>query len=227
MAARLIEVAAPVSPAAVVLVLHGGAARSPGQPVSPWQLSVLRMIPVARRVRKAGRGRLAVFRLLNTARGWDPTLADVRWALEQLRTRFGDLPIGLVGHSLGGRTALMARTEPGVAGVVALAPWLEVADASTLLRNQAQHPSPSRVLVVHGDADRVARIDRARSVAQAVSTVAEVGFITVDDGSHSMLRHRRLFDSSAADFAAAVLFDTPARTEPVREVLEGEAWIRV
>lgn len=228
MAARLIEVAAPKAPTAVVLVLHGGAARSAGQAVSPWQLSVLRMIPVARRIRKAGRGRLAVFRLLNTARGWDPQLADVRWALAQLADRFGDVPVGLVGHSLGGRTALLARTEPGVRSVVALAPWVEVSDSSQLIaRGRAADSRDDRVLIVHGSADRVARIDRSRLVAQALSTTAPVAFITVDEGSHSMLRHHSIFDRSAAQFMAATLLDEPPVDGPVRDVLDGDPWIRV
>ena len=68
---RLIDTRVPHRPEGVVLVLHGGANR-PGNPmVSPTQLSVIRMVPVARRVARAGRGRLAVLRLLNSVRGWD------------------------------------------------------------------------------------------------------------------------------------------------------------
>ncbi len=109
---RLLETRVPPRPEAAVLVLHGGANR-PGNPmVSPTQLSVLRMIPVARRIARAGDDRLAVFRLLNSVRGWDSQrtpVADVEWALGLLAERFGaDLPIGLVGHSLGGRAALLA-----------------------------------------------------------------------------------------------------------------------
>lgn len=227
MAAQLIDVAVPEAPTAAVLVLHGGAARAPGQPVSPWQLSVLRMIPVAHRIKKAGHGRLAVFRLLNSARGWDSGLTDVRWALAEIAARFGGLPVGLVGHSLGGRTALMARTEPQVRSVVALAPWVEVSDSSRLIAQGRAASQESRALIVHGSADRVARIDRARLVAQALSTTAEVGFITVDDGSHSMLRHHSTFDRSAAQFMAATLLDEPPADGPVREVLDGDLWIRV
>lgn len=230
MAARLIEVTVPTAPIAVVLVLHGGAARWAGQPVSPRQLSVLRMIPVAHRIKKAGHGRLAVFRLLNTARGWDPRLTDVRWALAEIASRFGDLPVGLVGHSLGGRTALLARTEPQVQSVVALAPWVEIADSRPLISAHARRRAggrDSRVLVVHGSADRVARIDRARLVAQALSTTAEVGFITVEEGSHSMIRHHAIFDRSAAEFMAATLLDEPPTTGPVKDVLDGDLWLQV
>ena len=49
MLAKLVEVTSPRNPEAVVLVLHGGAGRGDVVHVSPAQLSVLRMIPTARR----------------------------------------------------------------------------------------------------------------------------------------------------------------------------------
>src|SRR6478735_4757255 len=104
---KLIDVRVPKQPTGVVLVLHGGAARRESAMVSPTQLSVLRMIPIARRLAHAGRGRLAVFRLLNSRRGWDAhhtPVHDARWALEEIAGRLGHrLPTALVGHSLGGR----------------------------------------------------------------------------------------------------------------------------
>ena len=45
---------------------------------------------------------------------------DVRWALGEVADRLGsELPTGLVGHSLGGRAALLAGGEPPVRSVVA------------------------------------------------------------------------------------------------------------
>ena len=52
--ARLVETTAPRDPAGVVLVLHGGASRRETVRVSPTQLSVLRMIPIAARVARVG-----------------------------------------------------------------------------------------------------------------------------------------------------------------------------
>ncbi|MCW2818588.1 MAG: alpha/beta hydrolase, partial [Marmoricola sp.] len=89
---RLISTRLPRDPAAVALVLHGGGAREAGTAVSPTQLSVLRMLPVAGRLARAGRGRLAVFRLLNSTRGWDSShtpVDDARWALDQIAERLG------------------------------------------------------------------------------------------------------------------------------------------
>src|SRR3954452_22230796 len=113
--ARLVPTRVPRHPEGVVLVLHGGASRRDRVRVSPTQLSVLRMVPIARRIAAAGRGRLAVFRLLNSTRGGDNShtpVEDVRWALSEIRSRYGDpLLVCLVGHSLGGRAALLAGDQ--------------------------------------------------------------------------------------------------------------------
>ena len=59
----------PAGPAGVVLMLHGGASRRANVMVSPAQLSVLLMIPIARRIARIAPQRLAVFRVLNPRRG--------------------------------------------------------------------------------------------------------------------------------------------------------------
>lgn len=202
---RLVETAVPSRPEGVVLVLHGGGSRGTA-PVSPAQLSVLRMVPVAARVARAGRGRLAVLRLLNSSRGWTgrPTpVDDVAWALDRVRDRFGaDLPVALVGHSLGGRAALLGATDRQVRSVVALATWLS--------GSERVGPLPGRdVLLVHGDADRVARIAPAAAAARRLASSARVGFVTVRGGSHSMLRHHASFDGLAAQWTAATLLGDP------------------
>lgn len=195
--ARLITTYAPKSPDAVVLVLHGGASRPGHAEVSPAQLSVLRMVPVARRIARAGRGRIAVLRLLNTHRGWDTAhtpIDDVAWALAQVRERYGDLPVGLVGHSLGGRAALLAGALPGVRTVVALNPWVYPTDRADLAGRD--------VLVVHGTDDRVASPERARVVASAIPSAT---FLPIDGGKHAMLRHGARFERAATDFVVSSL----------------------
>lgn len=198
---RLIDTAVPAGAEGVVIVLHGGASRTQGTRVSPAQLSVVRMIPIAQRVARTGRGRLAVFRLLNSVRGWDasPTpLDDARWALEQVRQRLGDLPVCLIGHSLGGRAAILSSAEPAVHSVIALAPWVYPQDG----RVQA---TGRRILIVHGTDDRVASPARAEAAARLLRTSAQVSLVWVEGGKHSMLSHRDEFDGLAADFAAATL----------------------
>ena len=88
---RLVAIREPAHAEGVVLVLHGGASRGERVMVSPTQLSVLRMIPTARAVARAGRGRLAVYRLLNSYRGWDSQhtpVADTDWAVKQQAAAF-------------------------------------------------------------------------------------------------------------------------------------------
>jgi dienelactone hydrolase len=180
------------------------------------------MVPVARRIARAGRHRVAVFRLLNSSRGWNDRhtpVDDVRWALGQVRQRLGgDLPISLVGHSLGGRAALLAAGSTSVVSAVALAPWVYPEDG------QAGLPPGRQVLIVHGSDDRIAAPAKAVTVAQTLAASASVGFVCIRGGRHAMLRHGRRFDGLAADFAVATVLGTPARGL-VGRVLAGERWL--
>jgi alpha-beta hydrolase superfamily lysophospholipase len=219
--ARLITTRAPKSPEGLVLVLHGGASRRDSPAVSPTQLSVLRMVPIARRLASAGRGRLAVVRLLNSVRGWDTRhtpVEDVRWALEQLRSEYDGLPTCLVGHSLGGRAALLAGDQPEVTSVVALNPWIHPQDRVDL----AGRP----VLVVHGTADRIADPRRSAAMTKELSRTTVAGYLRVNGGKHAMLRHRSVFEGAAADFARATLLGADVKG-PVAELLDGERVVTV
>ncbi|MGA9856519.1 MAG: alpha/beta fold hydrolase [Solirubrobacteraceae bacterium] len=220
---RLIEVSLPERPAGIVLVLHGGASRRGSMRVSPTQLSVLRMIPIAQRISALSRTELAVFRVLNTTRGWGTghtPADDARWALrracERLERR---LPACLVGHSLGGRAALLTAGHPEVHSVVALAPWVYPTDAVSGVDGKP-------ILVVHGDADRIASPERSEALARRLGDSADVGYISVRGGTHSMLRRHRLFDSLAAEFAAATLLGSPT-DGPIGRVRNGESFIEV
>lgn len=216
---RLVDVRTPRDPEGVVLVLHGGAAREGRPMVSPTQLSVVRMVPVARRLARAGGGRLAVHRLLNTYRGWDSEhtpVDDARRALATLRQRYADRPVALVGHSLGGRAALLAGQADGVAAVVALNPWVYPSDDADL--------TGRRVLVVHGTDDRIALPARAEAVARRLARRADVGFVRVPGGKHAMLRQGSVFERAAADFVTAALLGARIDDGPVARVLAGEAF---
>ncbi|MGI8879016.1 MAG: hypothetical protein ACR2KJ_00575, partial [Jatrophihabitans sp.] len=81
--AKLVATHVPRDPVGAVLLLHGGASRRAGMLVSPTQLSVLRMTPIASRVEHLGGDRLAVYRLLNSTRGWNRShtpVDDATWA---------------------------------------------------------------------------------------------------------------------------------------------------
>ena len=209
--ARLLTVGTAPEPRGAVLVLHGGASRRETMEVSPAQLSVLRMIPIARRIAREGRGELAVFRLLNSRRGWETghtPVHDVRWALEQLPRILGrTLPICLVGHSLGGRAALLAAGEPSVASAVALAPWVLPSDDPPEVEGKP-------LLIIHGSDDRVGSPTRAAALAARLRQKTEVSFVLVAGARHAMLRHHGEFSRRAAEFAIATLLRNRAGASP-------------
>ncbi|MFD1824171.1 MULTISPECIES: alpha/beta hydrolase [Mumia] len=224
MPARLLPVRVPRSATGAVLVLHGGGSREDGAVVSRFQPSVVRMVPVAWRLARVGHGTLAVYRLLNSHRGWvegQSPLDDVRWGLGEIRDRHEGVPVGLVGHSLGGRAALLSAGEPSVHSVVALAPWV-YADDGTKVDPRGRH-----LMVVHGTEDHVSDLGRAERVVDALRRSAQAGLVLVEGGTHGMLRRRGRFESLAADFVAATMLDR-APTEPaVRDVLDGAARVLV
>jgi alpha-beta hydrolase superfamily lysophospholipase len=219
--ARLLPVRAPTRPEGVVIVLHGGASRGERAMVSPAQLSVLRMVPVAHRIARAGGSRLAVHRLLNSHRGWDTRttpVMDVAWALARVARQHGDLPVALVGHSLGGRAALLGGGDPHVRSVVALNPWVHPTDRVDL--------AGRRVLVVHGTDDRVALPSRSAELADRLAATTDVGYVSVPGARHAMLRHGRTFETYAAEFVTATLLGTAPRSRAVAAVLDGEAYVQ-
>ena len=103
-----------------------------------------------------------------------------------------------MGHSLGGRAALLAGARPAVRTVVALNPYLYPHDGQGRLVGR-------RVLIAHGTRDRVASLATAETVARALSSTAAISFIRVVDGKHAMLARHRVFDTLAADFVRASL----------------------
>ena len=220
MSRRLVPVRRPSAPEGVVVVLHGGASRGEQVRVSPAQLSVLRMVPVAHRIAHAGRSRLAVHRLLNSHRGWDSgttPVADARWAIDRVRDEHGDVPVAMVGHSLGGRAALLAGDHPAVTGVVALNPWVLPADRVDLRGR--------RVLVVHGTDDRIASPSRSADLARRLAATTSVGYVSLPGAKHAMLRHARAFEAYAADFVTATLLGTAPRSDAVAAVLAGSTYV--
>lgn len=132
-------------------------------------------------------------------------LRDVHWALGQLRDRFStQIPVCLVGHSLGGRAALLAAREPAVVSAVALAPWVLPSDAPHGIDGKA-------ILIVHGDRDRIASPSRSAQLARRMSDHARVDYITVPGGKHAMLRRHNEFSGPAAEFACASLLQASTR----------------
>ena len=95
----------------------------------------------------------------------DP-VADARWALAEVRRELGDLPVCLLGHSMGARTAVHVADEQHVVGVVGLAPWWPADEPVDALRGK-------RLVGAHGRRDRITSYRQsARFVARAADVAA-------------------------------------------------------
>jgi dienelactone hydrolase len=213
---------------AVALVLHGGRAQGTG-PVRASQLAVLRMVPFAIALRRAGAvDGLAVARLRYVQRGWNGAarapVADARWALAELERRFPGTPVALVGHSMGGRAALYVADHPTVRAVVALAPWIENGDPVTQLAGR-------RVLIAHGTRDRMTSPPASAGYARnAARVAASVSFVSVQDERHAMLRRARVWRELTTGFVLGVLWarqpagtGQPRTTNVLAQALAGRA----
>lgn len=192
----------PADAEAVVLVLHGGAAKSRREN-EWWHLPVLRLLPVANAVARAGRGRVAVARLRFAVRGWndmeESPVADARWGLEQVRAAYPGLPIGVIGHSMGGRVAIRVAGDPGVRAVVGLASWVEWGDV-------AQGRPGVSALLLHGDRDRITRPKGSRHMVRELARLGvDAEYVEVPGEGHAFLRHPVTVDRRAAEWVVGRL----------------------
>jgi dienelactone hydrolase len=187
----------------VVLVLSGGKANSFAA-AAPSQLTAVRMRPFAAALHRRGRSRgLAVWTVRYRFRGWNGAqrspVADVQWALEEVRRRHGDVPVAIVGHSMGGRAALAAAGDRSVRAVCALAPWTLSGDLVSQLEGRT-------VLIAHGSLDVVTSPKASREYAHRAARVAErVGYVEVSGDLHAMLVRWRTWHRLATGFTLGVL----------------------
>ncbi|MEV8127391.1 alpha/beta fold hydrolase [Streptomyces sp. NPDC085944] len=197
---------------AAVLVLHGGRAVSRGA-ARPWQLAALRMRPFLRAVEAATvRDDVLLGQVRYRSRGWNGTAAeplrDTRRALAELRALVGDVPVILLGHSMGGRAALRAAGADRVCGVVALAPWCPPGEPVAQLRDR-------EVLVLHGDRDRVTDPpESAAYIVRARAAGARAGMLLVANGDHAMLRLPTLWHRTATAAVTHLLAPQTTPCEP-------------
>jgi len=197
-----LAVLAPAGPVrAVALVLHGGSAedhRAVGRFAPPY----LRMVPFARALRRRG-GCVAVWSLRHRHRGWNAPhlhpVQDARWALAEIRREHPDVPVALVGHSMGGRTALRVAGEPQVVAVCALAPWVEEGEPCEQLAGRA-------VLIAHGDRERTTDPRQSYRYAVRAKRVTDrvARFAVLGDG-HAMLLRAGDWTRLVTDFALGEL----------------------
>jgi alpha-beta hydrolase superfamily lysophospholipase len=186
------------------------------EPTTASQPAVIRMIPVALAIRHALRGSGSVVcRPRFELRGWNGEQAspvgDFTRILDRISGRFGPAPIVLVGHSMGARAALRVAGHPAVSAVAGLAPWLPPGEPVDQLAGR-------RILLAHGNADRVTRPEDTWAFAERAASATEVTAIEVRNGEHAMLRRARLWHSIAAEFARLAL-QLPAGRGEVEAVL--------
>ncbi len=196
--AALTVLAAPGTTRGVALVLHGGKAHS-FEPVEARHLSPLRMVTFARHLHRAGKDHgLAVWSLRNSVRGWNgpdrSALQDARWALQQISAQHPGVPVYLVGHSMGGLTAVSAADDPQVDAVVALAPWLSPETPATPLTGR-------KVLIVHGTGDHMTSPSQSLTFARrATGAAASMQYVSLRGAGHFMFRRGRLWHALATGF---------------------------
>ena len=187
----------PTAPA-YVLVLPGGKPRSQ-DPSRCWHLSNLRMIWLARSLRSTlGPHGIAVQRLQYRVRGWNAPEAspvhDARIALERARLRFGDVPVAVVGHSMGGRVAAHLAALDNVRAIAALAPWWPESDGDRV-------PADRSLMVAHGTADRWTDPVASRAqTEQALARGVNASWHPLSGAGHFMLTRPWWWHRITADF---------------------------
>jgi pimeloyl-ACP methyl ester carboxylesterase len=187
----------------MVLVLHGGKAHSSDE-VTRRSLSWRRSLRLAHDLGgPLHHDGVALSVLRYRTAGWNGDgagrIEDAHWALDRIRAQHGDVPVALLGHSMGGRAACHVADHKLVRGVVALAPWLPPGEPVAALAGR-------ELYAAHGQRDHITRardtrayVERAREVATAAS------FTDMGDLGHYLLRGVRAWNAFALDGVRRVL----------------------
>jgi predicted esterase len=170
------------------------------------RVASIRMIPFGRALRRSTRGSaVAIWLLRYRYRGWnepyrDP-LSDLSWALAEVRRRHPGAQAVLLGHSMGGRAALWGAGDPTVIGVCALAPWLEPGDPVDQLAGR-------RVLIAHGDRDRITDPAESRRYAQRARRYnPDIEWRPIPNEAHALLRRPATSNALITAFVASTTGD--------------------
>ncbi len=201
---------------AVAVFAHGGTVASV-EPPRERALSLIRMRAIQEAVSQAAAGRgVETYLVRYRVAGWNGAAADahadVRWALDRVRERHGDVPVVLVGHSMGGRAVLRAGNDPSVAAVCGLAPWTPPGEPVGHLRGRT-------VVLAHGRGDRwvPARLS-AEFAARAAGAGVRIARFTLP-GGHGMVRRAGAWHALVRDVVLAGAGLAPERAD-VRAALD-------
>ena len=184
----------------VVVLAHGG--REVGTAVpSRFAQGLLRLAPIARALARRGApDGLLVAQLRYRMAGYNDgaPVEDVRKVVGEVVRAHG-VPVCLVGHSMGGRAVLQAADAPGIAGVIALAPWCPPGDPVDQLAGR-------QVVFAHGLDDRRIRPSQSREFAlRARGVTPTVCRFEVAHSGHGMVRRAHLWTVLTTSFVLGAL----------------------
>ncbi|NEC22257.1 alpha/beta hydrolase, partial [Streptomyces parvus] len=203
----------------MVLLLPDGEADSRRRPST---LSYAVQLPFARALARAGEGDgLAVHVLRYRCRGWNADDAhpaeDAAWAADEVQRLYGDVPVCLAGHGMGGRAALRAAGHGAVTSVLAMAPWLP--EPTTVEPEPVKQLMGRRVLIVHGTNDERTDPELSYRLAErAKKANRDTCRFEVHSDGHALRQHRSEVVALAADFVRGSLF-ARSYARPVADAL--------
>lgn len=181
------------------LVLHGGTDNRAKavRPSRRWPSPGTNAERIANGLAKRTRGHgVGVWTLRHRLAGWDrddkPTpVLEARAAVEAIHEAHPRKPIVLIGHSMGGRTAVSVADGPGVVGVIGLAPWLP--------ESQSAEPMTGKHLrIAHSRLDHECRLASMRDfLTRAELSAASVEIEDMGWDVHYMVREKRWHDYTA------------------------------
>ncbi|ANW21866.1 alpha/beta hydrolase [Streptomyces clavuligerus] len=203
----------------MVLLLPDG---EPDSERGPSRWAAARARPLGRALARAGGPHgLVVHPVRYRSRGWNGTQArlaeDAVGAADEVLRRYGDVPVCLAGHGLGGRAALHAADHPSVGVVLALAPWLPEGPASAA--EPVRQLVGRRVMIVHGTNDRRTDPDLSYRLAERAKKVnRSICRFEVHTDGNALRQHHAEVLALATDFVLGSLFPHPY-ARPVADAL--------